>query len=578
MHHKKQKLELTWIGKGNRPRLEPRILLEDIDKSYHANHKMTDNDIFDNMLIHGDNLLALKALEQDYAGKVKCIYIDPPFNTGNAFEHYDDGLEHSIWLSLMRERLELLWNLMTDDGIIFVHLDDCEMAYAKVMMDEVFGRQNYLNTISMTTNAPSGFKATSSKIFSTANYVIIFAKDRSKSSLNKVFIQKKYDTSYNKIIVNKESPYQEWKYTSIGDYIAIDLGFKSSSDARKKLGKDIFEKKIENFAIENAHKVFRTAAIGGGAKAKRQETINQSKENKGKVLVHPNEDVEGFFILNGEGIVFYENRISIINGEKVPAEILTDVWSDISWTGIANEGGVQFKNGKKPEALIQRIIQLATNPGDLVLDSFGGSGTTGAVAHKMGRKWIMIELGDHCHTHIIPRLQRVIDGTDGGGVSKALNWQGGGGFRYYRLAPSMLEQDKFGQWVISKQYNASMLTEAMCKHMGFTYAPDENHYWNHGYSTETDFIYITTNSLTHEYLRALSEDVGENRTLLVCCKAFNANADAFDNLTIKKIPLAVLNKCEWGKDDYSLNVANLTPVEPPYSEPDLFTQSNKASS
>ncbi|MEZ5814011.1 MAG: site-specific DNA-methyltransferase [Alphaproteobacteria bacterium] len=576
MSRKKQKLELTWIGKDKRPRLEPRILLEDPEKSYHAKERVTENDIFDNKLIFGDNLLALKALEAEYAGQVKCIYIDPPFNTGNAFEHYEDGLEHSIWLSLMRERFELLWNLLADDGVIFVHLDDCEMAYAKVMMDEVFGRQNYLNTISMTTNAPSGFKATSSKIFSTVNYVIIFAKDRSKASLNKVFIQKDYDTSYNKVLLNRDAPYSEWEYVSIGDQVSKHLGYESSREARKKLGKDRFEKEIAAFAIENAEKVFRTAAIGGGAKAKRQETITKSKNNKGQVFVHPNEDVEGFYILNGEGIVFYEGRLADIDGERLPGEILTDVWSDISWTGIANEGGVQFKNGKKPEKLIKRCLELASNDGDLVLDSFGGSGTTAAVAHKMGRRWIAVELGEQCHTHIIPRMKRIIDGSDQTGISKDVNWKGGGGFRYYRLAPSMLEKDKWGNWVISKDYNAGMLTEAMCKHMGFTYAPDESHYWMHGHSTETDFIYVTTSSLTHEQLRAISEEVGPNRTLLICCKAFNANAEAFDNLTLKKIPQAVLTKCEWGKDDYSLNVAKLQPAESDeQAEPDLFTEESE---
>ncbi len=572
MSRNKQKLELTWIGKDNRPRLEPRILLEDSEKSYHAKERVNRNDIFDNKLIFGDNLLVLKSLEQEYAGKVKCIFIDPPFNTGNAFEHYEDGLEHSIWLSLMRHRVELLWNLMADDGIMFLHLDDCEMAYAKVMMDEVFGRQNYLNTISMTTNAPSGFKATSSKIFSTVNYVIIFAKDRAKASLNKVFIQKDYDTSYNKVLLNRDAPYSEWEYVSIGDHVAKQMGYDSSRESRKKLGKDKFEAGIATFAIENAEKVFRTAAIGGGAKAKRQETISKSRNNKGQVFVHPNEDVEGFYILNGEGIVFYEGRIADIDGVRLPGEILTDVWSDISWTGIANEGGVIFKNGKKPEKLLRRCIELGSKVGDLVLDSFAGSGTTGAVAHKMGRKWIMVELGEHCDTHIVPRLQRVIDGTDQGGISKAVQWKGGGGFRYYRLAPSMLETDKWGNWVISKDYNAGMLAEAMCKHMGFTYAPDERHYWMHGRSTETDYIYVTTSSLSHEHLRAISEEVGSNRTLLICCKAFNANAELFDNLTLEKIPQTVLEKCEWGKDDYSLDVANLPQARQDAEQGNLFIE------
>ncbi|MCZ6097515.1 site-specific DNA-methyltransferase [Escherichia coli] len=172
----KTKLELTWIGKNERKKLEPRILLEDPSKSYHASQKVTENDIFDNKLIFGDNLLALKALEQEYAGKVKCVYIDPPFNTGSAFEHYDDGLEHSIWLGLMRDRLEIIRNLLSDDGVIFVHLDDCEMAYLKVLMDEIFGRANQLNTISMTTNDPSGFKATGATVFSTVNFFACIRK------------------------------------------------------------------------------------------------------------------------------------------------------------------------------------------------------------------------------------------------------------------------------------------------------------------------------------------------------------------------------------------------------------------
>ena len=210
-----------------------------------------------------------------------------------------------------------------------------------------------------------------------------------------------------------------------------------------------------------------------------------------------------------------------------------------------------------------------TKPGDLVLDSFAGSGTTGAVAHKMGRRWIMIELGEHCHTHIIPRLTKVIDGSDPGGITDAVNWRGGGGFRYFRLAPSLLELDKWGNWIINTQYNAAMLAEAVCKLEGFRYAPSEEHYWLHGYSTEQDFIYVTTQTLTHEQLQALSEEVGASRTLLVLCLAYRAaSADAYPNLTIKKIPQAVLSRCEYGHDDYSLQVANLPAAAAPEPEPD----------
>ncbi|MFQ5752317.1 MAG: DNA methyltransferase, partial [bacterium] len=220
----------------------------------------------------------------------------------------------------------------------------------------------------------------------------------------------------------------------------------------------------------------------------------------------------------------------------------------------------------KPEMLLHRIIHLATLPGDLILDSFAGSGTTGAVAHKMGRRWIMVELGEHCHTHIIPRMQKVIDGSDQGGISKAANWKGGGGFRYYHLAPSLLEKDKYGNWIISKKYNAAMLTQALCKLSGFTYDPSDTHYWMHGYSTETDFIYVTTQTLTRDQLQKLSDEVGEKRSLLVFCSAFRIRrVEDFPNLTIKKIPKAVLNRCEWGRDDYSLEIKEL-PQKPVVKE------------
>jgi len=219
----------------------------------------------------------------------------------------------------------------------------------------------------------------------------------------------------------------------------------------------------------------------------------------------------------------------------------------------------------KPEGLILRVLEIATNPGDLVLDSFAGSGTTGAVAHKMGRRWIMVELGEHCHTHIIPRLKKVIDGEDPGGITKSVNWRGGGGFRYYRLAPSLLEKDKWDNWVINTTYNAAMLAEALCKLEGFIYAPSDAIYWQHGHSTERDFLYVTTVSLTHEQLQELSDEVGEGRSLLVLCTAFRGRGD-YANLTVKKIPLQVLARCEWGHDDYSLKVENL-PMAAPHPTP-----------
>lgn len=219
---------------------------------------------------------------------------------------------------------------------------------------------------------------------------------------------------------------------------------------------------------------------------------------------------------------------------------------------------------------MKRVIEIASSPGDWVLDSFAGSGTTGAVAHKMGRRWIMVELGEHCRTHIIPRLKKVVDGADGGGITEAVGWKGGGGFRYYRLAPSLLTQDKWGNWVISKEFNAPMLAEAVCKLEGFTYAPSDTVYWQQGHSTERDFLYVTTANLNHEQLQALSDEVGAERSLLVVCSAFRGRKDGYANLTVKKIPKAVLSRCEWGHDDYSLQVENLPKAPPKRGQQSLF--------
>jgi adenine-specific DNA-methyltransferase len=215
----------------------------------------------------------------------------------------------------------------------------------------------------------------------------------------------------------------------------------------------------------------------------------------------------------------------------------------------------------KPELLLSRVLEISTNVGDLVLDSFAGSGTTGAVAHKMGRRWIMVELQDTAKTHIAPRMMKVLDGTDTGGVTRATSWKGGGGYRFFRLAPSLLQKDVWGNWIISKDYNAAMLAEAMCKHFNYVYAPSIDAYWMHGHASENAFIYVTTASLTFDQLRTISDEVGEDRSLLICCMAYEAQGESLDNLTLKKIPRVVLDRCEWGKDDYSLRIDALPMAE-----------------
>ncbi|WP_375685978.1 site-specific DNA-methyltransferase [Bartonella sp. AP65SXKL] len=525
MSYNKQKLELIWIGKEKRPKLEPRILLEDLEKSYHASHQISSQDIFDNKLIFGDNLLALKALEQEYMGKVKCIYIDPPYNTGNAFEHYEDGLEHSIWLSLMRDRLELLHHLLADDGSIWISIDDDEQAYLKVMMDEIFGRQNFINNIIWQKKyAPQN---DTKWLSDNHDFIMVYAKDKTIWRPQLLPRSNNMDARYKNPDNDPRGP---WK--------SGDLSVKRVTP------KDIYE-----IITPSGRKVMppngRSWAMN---KKKFFELLNDNRI---------------WFGPTGSNVPSMKRFLSEVKNGMVSMTIW--LYTEVGHNQDAKKEAKVFNSDSvfttpKPERLMERIIQLATNPGDLVLDSFAGSGTTGAVAHKMGRKWIMIELGEHCHTHIIPRLKQVIDGTDQGGISKSVNWQGGGGFRYYRLAPSLLQKDPWGQWIISREYNAAMLSEAMCKHMGFTYAPDENHYWMQGYSTETDYIYVTTSAMTHEQLRIMSEEVGSHRTLLICGTAFDTKSASFENLTLTKIPRAILEKCEWGRDDYSLNVANLEPV------------------
>lgn len=255
--------------------------------------------------------------------------------------------------------------------------------------------------------------------------------------------------------------------------------------------------------------------------------------------------------------------------DEYPGQPVSNLWTDLSVINPMSKERLNF-DGQKPESLIHRVFTLTTMPGDLVLDSFLGSGTTAAVAHKMGRRWIGIELGEHCETHCLPRLKKVVDGEDPGGITQAVGWKGGGGFRYYRLAPSLLEKDKWDNWVVSKEYNAAMLAEAVCKLEGFSYEPSDSLYWQHGHSTERDFIYTTTANLSHDQLQELSDEVGPERSLLVVCSAFRGRKEGYPNLTVKKIPNAVLTRCEWGKDDYSLKVENLPKAPPPEGQQDLF--------
>lgn len=560
MPSKKQKLELTWIGKENRPKLEPRILLEDPEKSYHAPHRVGENDLFDNKLIFGDNLLALKALEQEYAGKVKCVYIDPPFNTGQAFEHYDDGVEHSLWLSLMRDRLNLLRTLLANQGSIFIHIDDVELGYLIVLCDEVFGRKNRVSIITFKQGSATGHKSINPGCVSNSNFLLWYSKDKSLWEPNRVFTKRGRNDRYNRFIKNVDSDFSKWEIVPLSEAFAAFLGV----DKRKIKQTSGFEEKLDKFVFENHRSVVQLARPNyAGVSGDARDMIDKSKADPETVFFLPRDGYSDMYFIRGERILFFTNTLKKIDGNLVPGEPLTTLWDDIPSHNLHKEGSVSFPKGKKPEGLIKRVFELTTNKGDIVLDSFLGSGTTAVVAHKMGLRWIGIELGDHCHSHCIPRLQSVIDNADPSGITKAVDWKGGGGFRYYKLAPSLLEKDKWDNWVISKDYNPTMLAQAVCKLEGFTYEPSDTHYWMHGHSTEQDFLYVTTANLKHAQLQQLSDEVGPDRSLLVVCTSFRGSKEGYPNLTVKKIPKAVLNRCEWGKDDYSLRVENLPDAPPP---------------
>lgn len=537
-----QKLELNWIGKGEEPKLEPRILIEQPEYSYGDPGS-------GNMLIQGDNLLALKALEQDYAGKVKCIYIDPPYNTGNAFEHYDDGIEHSQWLNLMAPRLKILRDLLSNDGSIWISIDDNEAHYLKVIMDEIFGRKNFVaNVIWEKRTSRENRRAFSFN----HDHVIVYGKDKSKFEeiRNPLGLSDEVLSRYKNPDNDPRGAWQSISVNAQAGHATDSQFYKLRLPSGREL--DPPKGRCWLYTVERMQQEIVAGNIWFGANGDnvpRVKKFLRDNENKG---------------LTPETIWYADEVGTNDDAKKAQIQLLPDI--------------PVFDN-PKPEGLLERVIHIASNPDDLVLDSFLGSGTTAAVAHKMGRKWIGIELGEHAKTHCYPRLKQVVDGTDQGGISKAVEWQGGGGFRFYTLAPSLLNRDKYGNWIISKKYNPDMLAAAMAKQEGFRYLPDEHVYWKQARSSEKDFLFTTTGFMTVEMLDGIHEEMQPDESLLLACKAYQKEcAHRHSNISIKKIPNMLLGRCEFGREDYSLNI-----VQVPYDraeeevpdEPELAIESEE---
>ena len=572
-----KKLELTWYGKDKEIKVEPRILIEDKEKSNIKNDPSTEN-----MLIHGDNLLALKALESKYAGQVKCIYIDPPYNTGTAFEHYDDNLEHSTWLSLMKPRLEILRNLLDEEhGTIWISIDSDECHYLKVLCDQIFGRRNFVDEVVwQRAYAPVNLKKTLSRAH---DIILVYAKNFTPTfELNKLPRSKEANSRY-------KNPDNDPR----GDWTSSDLS----------VGPAV-ESNIYEITTPSGRKVLPT---------------------KGRSWVLSKERFEEF--RKDNRIWFGEDGSNTPRIKKFLSEVKDGIVAMTYWTrdevGDSQEGKREIKalnlgsvfDTPKQERLIERILTLATNEGDLVLDSFLGSGTTAAVAQKMNRRYIGVEMGDHAYTHCKLRLDKVISGEDKGGISvskeyyglkeddlkdldldidevktfnKILNkigketdlipkdilkelkrntrvqkakseykWKGGGAYKFYELAESLINKDAFGEYIINKDYNADMLAAAVALHEGFDYKPSSEIFWKQSRANESSYLFVTTRHLNETYLEAIHSTMQDDEYLVIACKSYDKDIEnKYKNISIKKIPQMLLSKCEFDRDNYNLNIIN----------------------
>ena len=543
---KRGKLELTWVGKYQDEKLEPRILIEDITKSY------GDSDT-ENMLIHGDNLLALKALENDYVGKIKCVYIDPPYNTGNAFEHYDDDLEHSIWLDMLYKRIQIIHSLLSEEGSLWISIDSTEGHYLKVMCDEIFGRSNFVSDITYEKSNVTGL-GQGGAIFNTGEKILVYKKNI--LNFNEVLatekLSKKTMQRYRKYILSegKKELVEEFNSVSNGlpvriyKHINYDIGDISLKDFEKR------EIEIRSQYYEFFNTIFRTYVVQSENEFQNAlmarmdknslysvEYIPSRGRNKGKETT--------LFYYNAELCAWLKDTAFLEGKDVVKTTKLSNVWKndDIPKADLGNEGGVAFPRSKKPEKLIERILSIATNEGDLVLDSFLGSGTTAAVAHKMGRRYIGIELGNHCYSHCKTRLDRVIDGEDKSGVTSLYGWNGGGGYKFYELAePLLVKNTVLPIYQINPIYTWNMVCEAICKIEGFTYAPSGEF---QGYSSENRFIHITEEFVNSKYVMSVMKKLDQNQSLIIYCKKNQADMNLPENVEVRKIPKDLLEKCNF---------------------------------
>ena len=550
---RKGKLELDWVDKGD-------IILTKFDKTgktYPASYfqgQVEDEELMpreleliksvgdpksENMLIWGENLIALKSLEKEFAGKIKLIYIDPPFNTGQDFEDYEDGLEHSIWLSVIENRLRVLHRLLVDEGVIFIEIDQAEEARLKLLMDEIFGSKNYITTVSMKRSAPTGHKAINPGMVNVSEYIQVYAKNKSKWKYKRLFVlREKYDKQYSKYILNIDKKYDNWRFANLADIVAKDSHFENARIARKELGKKQFDKKYVEFALQNAGSVIRFAIPNYEGVSKIARRIIDRSKTISKVLKLERDKYPDMYFYQGNRILFLSNKTKEMGEMNGLVEPLTNFWSDISWQGIANEGNVVLKKGKKPEKLIKRLVDLCDlNSDDYVLDIFAGSGTTGAVAHKLGRKWIMVEIReDMVKEKALKRMKNVVKG-DLTGISKEIGWKGGGGFKFYKLGePLIVKHKKYPSIkIINPKYYNTALIKVICKLEGFKFRKQDKLLQGVN-KLGNKYAHITEQYVSQGYIDLLKSKLADNEEIVIYCFNYDEKITLPLNIIIKKLP------------------------------------------
>lgn len=442
--------------------------------------------------------------------------------------------------------------LLREDGCIFIHLDDNESDYLRVMMDEVFGRKNFVNRITIDARSPSAFSTVNPGVFKSSEYIIWYAKDKSHFKENTIRIRRQPDYAYNKWVDNPKDHFSKWTFRNLSE---VYEKFKPASFQTTKPEKLL--EQYNKFIIANATNIWRPTEISDtGAGKQTVDTKIASLNCRDKVFIVERVNNDPIYILNGSQMSFYSKNIYLVDGEMSATTLLTNVWTDIAWEGIASEGGVKFKKSKKPERLLRRCITLASadNCRHIILDSFLGSGTTAAVAHKMGCRYIGIEMGDHAYTHCKVRLDKVIEGEQGG-ISKAVEWKGGGAYKFYELAPSFIAHDEYGNAIIDAFYNDEKLVRAMCKLMNFTFAPSATEYWKQGVGQGKSYLFVTTQLLSCGMVQQIAAHLRDGESLMICPKKYEPGAEKVDaRITIKKIPQSVLKACHYGKKEYLLPI------------------------